>query len=139
MAFIKLDFPTPEFPVMAMFTSTSCHPFSFVLKNSLICESPWFSTNSFISFWTDFSPSESRGSMTDRKKNNSANFGRESCLDIKAYMQSGPTHKEQRFIWGLSPDLPLCLSTNTSRGKRSRFQKIHDWTAYLSHCLIYKW
>ena len=67
IALIKLDFPTPESPVMAMFTSTSCHLSSFVLKYSLIRESPCSSTYPLISSWVKTSQSVSiRSMMTER-------------------------------------------------------------------------
>ena len=52
---------------MAMFTSTSCHLTSFVLKYSLIRESPCSSTYPLISSWVNTSQSVSIRSMTTER------------------------------------------------------------------------
>ena len=44
IALIKLDFPVPELPEIAMFTSTSRQPSSLFLKNSSMFETPFSST-----------------------------------------------------------------------------------------------
>jgi hypothetical protein len=47
MAFIMLDFPTPESPVTLIFISTSFHYWSFDLKNSPIPDTPAMFFNVF--------------------------------------------------------------------------------------------
>lgn len=49
MTLIKLDFPVPEGPVIAMFTATSRHPSNFPFKSSWMLWTPFFSTSLLIS------------------------------------------------------------------------------------------